>query len=468
MTGLEWHPSLLSESQIETVHQAAVDLASRVGLLVQHRGLLDRLAGQEGVRIDGQRVHFRADRIEESLGLLRYPPIPEPDRYATISGAYIIGVQDLETGAVRESTQQDLVDLTILGEQLGFCGSPAVRPLDLPTPLQEIAMYKTVWEYSADRPEPLFDTTPLSSAWAAEVICEMAQAIGKPFSVGMYLISPFTCPPEGLEVIAAFLDRQVPMWIGTMPVAGLNAPVFMLGAHVQALAELMAGSALLHTLTGGQVPVYWTPIDSVRAHPFDMRHATFVFGSAEDQVGTVLQAQINRRYGVPVVAKSLLTTAHEPDEQAAAEKASHTLLAALAGARMFTNAGFLAVDYYVSPVQMVIDREIVDYVRHVVAGVPVDEAALAVSVIGEAALSGGDYLGHPSTLQNFRAAAWDPPLFTHVGYSAGGGTKNRPLLERAQAAARSHIAAGDYVLGERDRALLDAIFRRAWQEQAGN
>ncbi len=457
------HPNILSADQLDAIHQAALGLAEEVGLLVAHDGLLRRLAGQEGVRIVGQRVHFRSDRIEAALRAMRWPPIPYPDRYSIICGAYVIATQDLETGAVRPTTQRDLVELTILAEQLGMVGSPAVRPLDLPEPLQEIAMYKTTWEYSAQRPEPLFDTTPMSTVEAAETIYEMAQAIGKPFSVGMYLISPFTCPPEGMNVIHAFLERNVPMWIGTMPVAGLTAPVFLFGAHVQALAELMAGTALLYTLTDNRVPIFWTPIDSVRAHPFDMRHAIFVYGSPEDQIGTLLQAQINRRYGCPLVAKSLLTTAREPDEQAAAEKCSHTLLAALLGFRIFTNAGFLSDDDYLSPVQVIIDHEIVQYVRHVVEGIACDEQTMALEAIREVVASGGNFIEHVSTLRGFRQAAWDPPLFAHIGRKAQGAQAAPPLLERARNKARQLIRAGDYVLPEAERRILERIYQRVAQ-----
>ncbi len=464
MFALAGHRNVMSEERLEEIHQAALRLAEEVGLLVAHDVLLGRLAGRDGVRIAGQRVHFRTDVIEQALEAMRFPPTPYPDRYNVISGAYIITTQDLQTGQVRETTQHDLVDLTILGEQLGMVGSPVVRPLDVPQPLQEIAMYKTTWEYSAARPEPLFDTTPMSSVAAAETIYEMAQAIGKPFSVGMYLISPFRCPPEGLNVIAAFLDRDVPLWVGTMPVAGLTAPIYLLGAHVQALAELMAGTALLYTLAENRVPIYWTPIDSVRAHPFDMRHAIFVYGSPEDQVGTILQAQLNRRYGCPLVAKSLLTTAREPDEQAAAEKASHTLLAALAGFRMFTNAGFLSDDDYLSPIQLVIDREIVDYVGVVMKGVADDDSALALDAIREVAQGAGGFIEHETTLRHFRENAWDPPLFSHIGLKASSGARPvPPLAERAREKAQQCIAAGDYVLPEPDRRVLAAIYHQAAQ-----
>jgi trimethylamine:corrinoid methyltransferase-like protein len=234
----------------------------------------------------------------------------------------------------------------------------------------------------------------------------------------------------------------------------------MLGAHVQALAELMAGITLLHALNGDQVDIYWTPIDSVRAHPFDMRYASFVYGSPEDLLGTLLQAQINQRYGVPLVAKSLLTTAREPDEQAAAEKCAHTLAAALAGARIFTNAGFLAVDEYISPAQVVVDHEIVEYVQHVIAGLSVDDKAMGIESIREVASGNGNFLEHETTLRCFREANWDPSLFTHIGLKSTHGRRMAALWERARSTAQQHIKAADYVLPESDRIILDQIFRR--------
>jgi trimethylamine:corrinoid methyltransferase-like protein len=466
MFPLAGHRNTWSEERLEEIHWAALHLAEETGLLVSHELLLGRLAGRDGVRIIGKRVYFRAEIIEQALTAMRFPAIPYPDRYNIISGAYIISTQDLESGQVRETTHQDLVNLTILGEQLGMVGSPVVRPLDLPLPLQEIVMYKTTWEYSRTRPEQLFDTTPLTSVEAAETIFEMAQAIGKPFSVGMYLISPFRCPPEGLEVIAAFLDRGVPMWIGSMPMAGLTAPIFLFGAHVQALAELMAGAALLYVLTENKVPFYWTPIDSVRAHPFDMRHAVFVYGSPEDVVGTILQAQINRRYRCPLVAKSLLTTAREPDEQAASEKGLHTLLAALAGFKIFTNGGFLANDEYISPLQLVIDREIVDYVSVVMKGVADDDRALELDAIREVVQAGGGFIEHETTLKYCREVAWDPPLFSHIGFK--GALDVPPLAVRALDKAKRHISAGDYILPEPDRHILEAIYQSAAHRLASN
>lgn len=71
--------------------------------------------------------------------------------------------------------------------------------------------------------------------------------------------------------------------------------------------------------------------EKLRAYPCDIKYGSFVYGSPEDALATMLQVSLNRHYGIPVVAKCLLTTAKEPDAHAAAEKSAHTMAALLAG-----------------------------------------------------------------------------------------------------------------------------------------
>ena len=101
---------------------------------------------------------------------------------------------------------------------------------------------------------------------------------------------------------------QEPFWVATMPVAGTTAPIFMPAAYVQSTAELLAGLTLIHLMRDG-APIYCSIIDSIRAYPFDMRYASFVYGSPEDLLATLIQIQLNQFYGIPLVAKSLLTSA---------------------------------------------------------------------------------------------------------------------------------------------------------------
>lgn len=169
------------------------------------------------------------------------------------------------------------------------------------------------------------------------------------------------------------------------------------------MAELFAGYTLLKLLNSESY-VFCSIIDSIRAYPFDMKYGNFVYGSPEDIWGTALQVQLNHYYGISIIAESLLTASPLPDAHAAAEKISHTIVAALAGADGFTNAGLLAIDDIYSAEQVVIDYEIVEYVKHLVKSFSYSEKNLSGEEIKEIGLKKENFFTHPETLKSFRSA----------------------------------------------------------------
>ena len=78
MVSPSWSPNLLSSGELDHIHSSAIELGENVGLGVDHSGLLKRLAGQEGVRVEGKRVHFRGDHIENALEAMQFPSSPPP------------------------------------------------------------------------------------------------------------------------------------------------------------------------------------------------------------------------------------------------------------------------------------------------------------------------------------------------------------------------------------------------------
>jgi trimethylamine--corrinoid protein Co-methyltransferase len=455
----------MTPADVQKIHDQVLGLIERVGLRVPHEPTLRLLADFAGVSVKGERVSFRPELVQAALAAQWYPSHAEltEREFSINTGAYEINIIDMDTNAVREATYQDLVDMTKLAHSLGMHGSAPVKPMDLPPLLQELAHYKVSWEYSDIRPGGIFDANPMSSIKAADYIYEMAQVAGKFLSIGLWIISPFTATTENLDLVFRFRGRKTPFWVATMPVAGTTAPIFMPGAYVQSTAELLAGLTLLHLLSDG-VPIYCSIIDSIRAYPFDMKYASFVYGSPEDLLATLIQIQLNQFYGIPIVAKSLLTSAKWPDAQAAAEKASHTLAAAMMGARIFQGAGLLSVDEIYSAEQLVIDYEIVQHVKRVCEGFDVTDETLAVPVIEEVALGVGNYLAHPTTLAHHRKATWDPGLFTHSTMRQWLDKGMPDLFGQARKIAKKRIAQHNYLLDVEKRRELDTIYARAAAE----
>ena len=452
-----------TEKQIEIIHDKAMSIIETIGLNVPHEGIRELLSHHDAVTIKGEDVRFSRDVVEASIEKLSYPDWLWDDEVKIISGAYELNVIDVDTGEIRPSTLKDLRELAKLQDSYGMYGSAPVRPTDIPATLQELAMYKVCWENSRYISNSILEANEKSSLPTAEYVYEMSQAADKYFSLGFWIASPFKTTYEALDIIYRFLDRKVPLWCATMPIAGATAPIFLPGAYVQSIAELFAGLTLLNLISRGS-HVSCIAIDSIRAYPFDMKFGTFVYGSPEDTLGTLLQIQLNDFYQIPVVAKSLLTTSQLPDAHAAAEKAAHTVIAALAGARMFTNAGLLSVDEIFSAEQLVIDYEIVQYAKQLIKGEQLNDETLAVEAISEVGV-GGTFLDHDTTLAHFRDARWMPEVFEHRMLGQWRDAGSESTRAKARRIATERIEKHEFELDKDVQRELNRIWEKAVERQ---
>jgi len=449
----------LSDEQLADVHEKAMSLIEKIGLQVEHVGIRKRLADYDGVRIDGDMVTFDPSLVERKLGELHYNLW---EGLKITAGAYSLNVTDLATGEIRSSTHNDLVNLLKLADSYGLEGCAPVTPLDLPEPMREIAMYKACFEHSQGYGWGYGDQTPNSTIAAARYVYEMSKAVDRPFSLPLWIISPFRTTTSDLDIIYDFLDEGIAMWVDTMPIAGMTAPIHMIGAYIQSLAELFAGYTLL-CLVNPKGYNYLSVIDSIRAYPCDMRFGSFVYGSPEDAQATLLQMQLNRHYGIPVVARSLLSSAKEPDGHAAAEKAAHTMAALCFGAKGFCDPGLLSVDEVFSAEQLVVDMEIVEYCTRFARGLEYDEETSSIDAIMAVGV-GGSFLDHETTLAHYRDAFWSPQLFEHSTLGTWREKGGLSVRDRARENARKRIARHEYELEKEKSKELEQIYRSAQAE----
>ncbi len=387
-----------SEDDICKMWEGALHLIEKLGLRVAHRGIKKIISEFEGVKINGDIVTFNTELVSKALSHQDYSDFPEelgPENPGIVTGAYIKNVLDPETEEIRPATTRDLIEYTKLCDAYGFYGPPCVLPNDAPVGLQRILMYKVSYEYSRVHAHGILDVAGWLNPKEARYGKEMADVAGKDFRIDLWLISPFLAPEEGLNILYEFKDTSVDMNVATMPVTGSSAPINMVDAYIQSLGELFSALTLIYLLNERKTvkgKIRCVVVDSIRAYPFDMRYASFVYGSAEDLIGTLYQAQLNKYFGIPLVAKSLLTTSKHPDAHAGAEKAAHTLAATLLGASVFTNAGLLSVDEIYSIQQLLIDYEIVKFCQRVARGYGFNNDLSGVELIKE--------IGHTGTLSS--------------------------------------------------------------------
>ncbi len=421
----------LTKENIDTMHERAVSLVEKLGIYVPHKGILDLLSDYEGVFIEKENVRFKSDLVLKALKEAKYPvPKYAKENWIISAGAHQTKIFDLDTGKIRETTLNDLIDMIKLGDALDTVGSAPVVPLDMPYYVQEILMHKVAWENSRFRANDMFEHDPKPTVESAQYIYEMSRVADKWFALGLYMISPRTFDRKELDIIYKFLDKGVPMWAGTMPIAGVNGPIIMKSSILQAMFETFACLTMLNLLNTKSY-TYIQIIDSFIAHPFDWKYSAFVYGSAEDIRCALDKISIHKYYNMPFVVKSLLTSGKEPDAHAAFEVGVFTLIAALAGARVFRCGGLLTSAEVYSAEMLVIVYEIVEYIKTLLREEEFSEEQLMVGEI-EAVGPGQSFIGRKSTLDTIFARSIGSPNCLFIQISDNGGKWAQNLFGNTQ------------------------------------
>ncbi|MCL1896357.1 MAG: trimethylamine methyltransferase family protein, partial [Clostridiales bacterium] len=160
-------------------------------------------------------------------------------------------------------------------------------------------------------------------------------------------------------------------------------------------------------------------------------------------------------------AKSMLTSAKEPDAHMATEIAAHTLIAALGGARVFRNAGLLSTGEIYSAEQLVICCELAEYVQNLIKPEVFSDERLMEDEI-RAVKPGQLHISREGTVDNYLSEYWYPELFTHSNYDQWITRENsKSIPERARERAKKLIAKHEYRADEDVIKELDKIYKMA-------
>lgn len=450
----------LSEAQIERIHKDALEVLNEVGVNVPHPETLQLLSKHKCVSIEGTRVRYEPDvvnaALKEACAAGEDSSKREKENSAGLKarvGGIALHILDIDTGKIRDPLNKDLVKMTKLADSLGMEGVAPVIPQDVHPKLQDLAIYKVCWENSRN-----IGGGRITSLESAEYIYQMAQIAGKPFSLPLWVSSPLEINPANLEIILHFLDRKVPMHTWSMPLVGVSAPIFLRSAIIQGIAECLGGLTTLQLITrGGKVSF------GLDMCPFDMKYSNAVYGSPEHNLIGLMQFQIFRFYGFPVMRiKGFKSMGKEPDAQAAAERAMAVLAGALLGAKVFHAAGRISEDELFSGEQLVIDNEIINYVSRFVKGFELEDKSPTLKLIKEG-VAERSYLSHPSTAKHYREIFWIPELFEYSKLDQWKGKGGQSIRERAKEIARKRIKEHHFQLDNNVQKELDKVWNKANQ-----
>jgi len=426
----------LSRVQVETIHHQALRVLSELGVRVEHEELRQRLEGL-GARCDhaAEMVRFSPTLIERLIAAAPKRPINDeaPPQVSGRVGIYACRYLDAETNALLPFNEERLAFYIGLARTLKYVagismlGVPFV-PEDIPAPYLPLAERLFAWKYGIAPGGSVLSTGLCESllemyAWRAQTT---GKRLGEVFRAVGYLISPLRLARPECEQLLFFAQRGLHMSIGHLPSQGGTAPVTLAGAIVLALAEQLFLFLLQRALWEDASLSLGSDVSTI-----DMRTGALCYGRPEQQRINAAFADLARFYGCTCYGHTGNADAHLPGYEAAAQKATGALFTALATGHGSVSEGLLSVDEVCSPVQMVLDDDLVGSLKALLAEIRVGEEECAVEEILRVG-PGGTYLSTDHTARRFRDELFQPRTWSAGLTSAWQATGGKVEVDRAR------------------------------------
>ena len=430
---------------VARIHDASLRILDEVGVRLEHDAIVARLVAAGARPGNGPHdVRLPPAMVREYLALApRHVELGARDGTTTVLGPesesvfWTTPVLYLWTGAERRPvTSADLRAIARVSDRLDSVqGVMGVAMADVPPLHRDFVGLRVIAEGTRKHARVL-----CFSPRGMEALVRMKPVFPGPwFSIGFTAHGPLRWTNLALEVFARSAGHAVPVTVNGEPMAGASAPVTLAGAFAVGNAEILAGIVVNQMLEPGRPVVYNLGL----GHVFDMRRATAVTGGPENALFARASAALGRFYGLPSSSWVSTESVFE-DEQAALETMFGLVTHAQEGVSLVWGLGQLESEMTLSLAQLVIDDEMVAYVRRFRRGFVVDDAALALDVVREVGIA-GSYLDVEHTLEHHRRELFSPRVLNRRARSAC----PRPLPEVAAARARELLA------GEAAPALAD-------------
>ncbi|MBI2437266.1 MAG: trimethylamine methyltransferase family protein, partial [Lentisphaerae bacterium] len=300
-------------------------------------------------------------------------------------------------------------------------GIMGVAIADVPPPCRDFTGLRIIAEHSRKHIRVLCFTPT-----GMEALKEMKAVFpGNWFSIGFTAHGPLRWTNLALDIFLKSAGAGIPTTINGEPMAGVTGPVSLAGTLAVGNAEILSGIVVNQVLEPGRPVIYNLGL----AHVFDMKQATAVTGGPENALFAKASSELGRFYGLPS-SSWVSTEAVFEDEQAALEKmfGFHTHTAN--GVSLVWGMGQLESELTMSLGQLVMDDEMIGFIKRYERGFTVDAANLQYELIRATGIA-GSFLESEHTLTNFREHLFEPRVLNRRGRAAGVGALAEVVRRKA-------------------------------------
>jgi trimethylamine---corrinoid protein Co-methyltransferase len=442
----------LAATEVERIHQAALDVLEQVGLSDAIPSCIDLVTAAGGVLGDDGRLRFPRALVEDTIAraarrFVLHAADPGCDlepwgtrvHFATAGAA--VHIVDVQSRTYRDSTLADLYDIARLVDRLDHIHlfqRPVVtrdltdpRELDLNTCYACVAGTRKHVGTSFVQPEHVDEAVAMlhlisggEERWRARPFVSMSNC---------FVVPPLKFATDACRCLEAGVRAGMPVLLLAAGQAGATSPAALAGAVVQEVAEVLAALVYVNLIVPGY-PALFGPWPFVS----DLRTGAMSGGSGEQALLTAACAQMAQFYDLPSAVPAGMSDAKLPDAQAGYEKGMTNLLAAQAGGNIiYEAAGMHASLLGCCFESYVIDNDMLGAVLRTVRGIEVSEDSVSVEAIRHVCTAGpGHFLGHEQTLQLMQTEYLYPEVADRSSPKEWAERGSEDLLDRARARMR--------------------------------
>jgi trimethylamine--corrinoid protein Co-methyltransferase len=415
---------IISADQVETIHQASLEILRDIGLRVENATALKLLTDLRA-DVDHENFHVRFDPalIEESLRDLPTEftiHARNPDKTVRMGGNSIVFasvcgpsfVSDLDQGR-RAGSHQDMENFVKLTGSLNILhheGGSGPEPLDLPPASRHLDMmyaqitltdkgWQPSWLNTASRARDCIEMAKIALQTDDEGLKQRPAIIG-----GLNTNSPLLFDEGQADGMRVFAEAGQPVHITPFTLAGAMAPATVAGAVTLQNAEALGCIALTQAAVPGAPTFYGHFTSNV-----DMRTGSPAFGTPEYAQSVIMSGQLARRYQLPLRSSSTTASACV-DLQATYESDMSINACVQAHVNNVMHAGgWLEGGLTCSFEKLILDAELLQMQAAFLQPVVIDDDSLGLEAIAEVG-PGGHFFGSAHTMERYENAFYQPIL----------------------------------------------------------
>jgi len=430
---------ILTDSQVEQIHTASLNVLDEVGFKYESNKVLKILDGH-GCRVDNKTMIAKIPPSLVEWAISKTPSsfylrARDPEKSIRLGGNTLYFMNsagaryvDIDTGMVTMPTLEQNNNAVLVSDLLD-----SVNVFPSYTPYFEIEGIPPVMSCPVSCAQRhRFSTKPSRGAQPSDSFIwetQIAKAVDAQIMGCVEGAAPLSLAEDPCNAAFYYLEAGFPIYIASGSIMGGSHPITIAGASVSHNAELLAIIVLLQCIKPGAEVIANNFVSAMNMATGDLS-----FGTAAIAIHQMAYNQIwHSLYKIPVNnTGSAFSNAKTIDYQLGTEKLPLATCSTLSGANLIVFHGGVTAELAYNPILAIIDDDVAKTLGRIVEGFSVNDETIGLDLIKKVG-SNGTFLNTRQTRTMWKTEDYVPKIFDKTSYQEWVNSGKKTVIDKAKA-----------------------------------